>query len=156
MWATPAGRKSTPPTAHWATTPQSFRSNSTPGRLGVSDVLDVALSEHDLRRQTAKRQYQNILFTENERQREAIEAAIESGPFDREAVETRIEPLGRFYPAEDYHQKYNLRSHTALLGQFEEAGYDDIDIRESPAAAKLNAHVTGKDVSVPFLNARSR
>jgi peptide-methionine (S)-S-oxide reductase len=125
-----------------------------PDTLAFSDVLDVALREHDLRRQTAKRQYQNILFTEDDSQREAIEAAIDAGPFDREAVETRIEPLGRFYPAEDYHQKYNLRSHTALLGQFEEAGYNDTEIRESPAAAKLNAHVTGKDVSVPFLNAR--
>ncbi len=127
-----------------------------PTRIEFGDVLDVALREHDLRHQTAKRQYQNILFTENDDQRETIEAAIEAGPFDREHVETRIEALDAFYPAEDYHQKYNLRSHASLLSQFEEAGYDDTDIRESPAAAKLNAHVTGKDVSLPFLNARSR
>ena len=127
-----------------------------PARIEFAEVLDVALREHDLRRQTAKRQYQNILFTDGDDQRETIEEAIEAGPFDRETAETRIEPLERFYPAEGYHQKYNLRSHAALLEQFEEAGYDDTDIRESPAAAKLNAHVTGKDVSVPFLNARSR
>jgi small GTP-binding protein len=50
--------------------------------------------------------------------------------------------------AEEYHRTYNLRSHAALFEQFAEAGYDDTDIRESPAA-KLNTHVTGKAFGLP-------
>lgn len=125
-----------------------------PTEITYRDLLAVAMSEHNPRHQTAKRQYQNILLTADSDQHETVLDYIDDSPFNRDQVETRIEPLAAFYPAEDYHQKYNLRSHASLLSQFEEADYDDTDIRESPAAAKLNAHVTGKDVSLPFLNAR--
>ncbi|WP_436902834.1 peptide-methionine (S)-S-oxide reductase MsrA [Halovenus halobia] len=125
-----------------------------PEELTYRDLLDVATGEHNPRQQTAKRQYQNILLTADSDQHETVLDYISNSSFTREQVETRIEPLETFYPAEDYHQKYNLRSHAPLLSQFEETGYDDTDIRESAAAAKLNAHVTGKDVSLPFLNAR--
>ncbi|MXR50611.1 peptide methionine sulfoxide reductase [Halovenus sp. WSH3] len=126
-----------------------------PEQTSYRDLLEVAFREHDPRRQTAKRQYQNLVLTEGDDQRGAVIEHIEGSDHPRERVETRIEPLDQFYPAEGYHQKYTLRSHAALLEQFETV-YDETGIRESPAAAKLNAHVTGKEVSVPFLNARNR
>lgn len=127
-----------------------------PERISYRGLLAVAFREHDPRRQTAKRQYRNLILTADERQRETVDEYVADSDFPREDIETRIESLDQFYPAEDYHQKYNLRSHAALLSQFEDAGYDETAIRESPAAAKLNAHVTGKDVSLPFLDARTR
>ena len=105
--------------------------------------MDLAVGNHDPRRQPRKRQYQSVLFYETGEKREAIEARLGEIRAD---VETRVEPLDAFHPAETYHQKYNLRSDRALLSAFEDVGYDDADIRESPAAARLNAAVAGKDV----------
>jgi len=61
-----------------------------------------------------------------------------------DAIETQLEPISAFYPAEPYYQKCSLRS-TRLLTAFEEAGYDDADVGESPATAKLNAQAAGHD-----------
>jgi peptide-methionine (S)-S-oxide reductase len=127
-----------------------------PDRISYRELVDLAFHEHNPRTQTGKRQYQNLLLTESESQHETVTNYIEHSDFPREQIETRIEGLGSFYAAEDYHQKYNLRSHPAMVGAFEDAEYSESEIRESPAAAKLNAHVTGKDVSVPFLDARNR
>jgi peptide-methionine (S)-S-oxide reductase len=127
-----------------------------PDRISYRELVDVAFHEHDPRRQSQKRQYQNLVLTAGEDQHETVTEYIATSDFPREQIDTRIEGLDTFYPAEDYHQKYNLRSHAAILDEFESAGYDDTEIRESPAAAKLNAHVTGKNVDLPFLDARSR
>jgi peptide-methionine (S)-S-oxide reductase len=114
-----------------------------PTVVSFADLLDVAVANHDPRRQPRKRQYQSVLFFESDDERDAIETRLAEIPV---AVETRVEPLDTFSLAEDYHQKYNLRSDAARLAAFEAAGYDDAAIRESPAAARLNAAVAGKDV----------
>lgn len=125
-----------------------------PETVSFRDLLAVAFEEHSPRHQTGKRQYQNIIFTESEQQREELAAFLDTKEYTRDAVETRIEPLERFYLAESYHQKFNLSDKRWITGPFEEAGYDEADIRESPAAAKLNAHVAGHDVTVPFISER--
>ena len=132
-----------------------------PAVVSFASLVDVAVANHDPRRQPRKRQYQSVLFfesgsgSESEREgevdgggestpgKETIEARLAEIPV---TVETRVEPLDGFLLAEDYHQKYNLRSDRALLSAFEAADYDDAAIRDSPAAAKLNAAVAGKDV----------
>ena len=114
-----------------------------PAVVSFADLLDVAVANHDPRRQPRKRQYQSVLFFESADERDAIETRLAEIPV---TVETRVEPLDTFTLAEDYHQKYNLRSDAARLAAFEEAGYDDPAIRDSPAAARLNAAVAGKDV----------
>lgn len=50
----------------------------------------------------------------------------------------------------------NESQHETVLAVLRAKGYDDVVIRESPAAAKLNAHAGGRDVSLPFLDARTR
>jgi peptide-methionine (S)-S-oxide reductase len=113
-------------------------------------LVDVAVDEHDPRRQPGKRQYQSVLFYGSPAEREAVEERLTDLAVTGEAVETRVETrverLASFTLAETYHQKYNLRNKRAVLHSFEEAGYDDAAIRDSPAAAKLNAHVAGKRV----------
>ncbi|MFB6175558.1 MAG: peptide methionine sulfoxide reductase, partial [Halobaculum sp.] len=66
--------------------------------------------------------------------------------FPRSAVETRVKRLSGFTLAEDYHQKYRLRSRRSLLQAFEDASYDDDAIRDSPAAAVANGYAAGHDV----------
>ena len=114
-----------------------------PAVVSFADLVDVAVASHDPRRQPRRRQYQSVLFYEAGEEREAIEARLDEIRAD---VETRVEPLDTLHLAETYHQKYNLRSDPARLSAFEEAGYDDAQIRESPAAARLNAAVAGRDV----------
>ena len=73
-------------------------------------------------------------------------AVLEERGLEADAIGTRIERLDRFYPAEDYHQKHSLRGTPGLQSVFEEVGYDDAELRESPAAAKLNGYAAGHDI----------
>ena len=122
-----------------------------PAACSYRDLLDVAFGHHDPRNQPRKTQYQNIVFTDSDDQRTAVEEFLDDLGLGREAVETRIEPLRAFHLAEAYHQKYNLKGKRWLTDAFEEAGYDAAAIRESPAAAKLNADISGHDVEAPRL-----
>lgn len=117
-----------------------------PGELSFADLLAVAFRNHEPRSQPKKRQYQNVVFHESEAEREAIADFVAASDWPEDAVETRIERLDAFHLAEDYHQKFNLGNQAALERPFEEAGYDADELRESPAAAKINAHAAGKDV----------
>ena len=76
-----------------------------------------------------------------------VDYDLDENGLEADAIGTRIEQLTRFYIAEDYHQKYNLRSKRSLMEPFEELGYDDEALRESPAAAKLNGVASGNDVA---------
>lgn len=118
-----------------------------PRRLDYRTLLKTAFAIHDPRQQSAKRQYHHIVFPETDAQREALGAYLDRKEYSRDGIATRIEPLSAFYPAESYHQKYTLRSDRTLLDLFEEAEYDDEAIRESPAAAKLNADRAGREVA---------
>lgn len=75
-------------------------------------ILDVFFSLHDprqLNRQGADvgTQYRSAMFYTNDEQRGLFEAAREraSEAWEGEAV-TTIEPLGDYYPAEEYHQDF--------------------------------------------------
>lgn len=123
-----------------------------PETLSFGDLLEWALTEHHPLTQPDSRQYQNVVFTETPAQREQLRAFFDASEWDREVITTRLEPLDGFTLAEDYHQKFQLRGTRWITDAFEEAGYDTAAVRESPAAAKLNAHVAGHDVAVRFLD----
>ncbi|MFC6954190.1 peptide-methionine (S)-S-oxide reductase [Halorubellus litoreus] len=116
-----------------------------PGETTFAALVDEAIGLHDPTRQPAKRQYHHVLFFEREREREAIEDALDA--LEVPSVETRVEPLDSFALAEPYHQKFNLRGKRWATDAFDDADYDRTDVRESPAAAKLNAVLAGRDVS---------
>lgn len=118
-----------------------------PDRLSYEDLLAQVFDRHDPHAQTATTQYQNVVLAASEAQHNALVAYLESAGLAPETVETRLERLSTFHPAEDYHQKYSLRGTATLLEAFEEAGYDDAAIRESPAAAALNGVAAGHDLA---------
>lgn len=85
-----------------------------PEILPYEDLLDVFFTIHDPTtpdRQGADigSQYRSIILTHDEKQARAAERKTaeieESGRYGTPVV-TQIEPLGHFYPAEDYHQGY--------------------------------------------------
>jgi len=125
---------------------EAFQVEYDPETRSFTDLLDLAFRSHDPNRQTPTVQYQNIVFVSTADQREALSNYLDVNDLSGEAIETRIEPLSEFYLAEPYHQKHSLRGRNALLRTFEEAGYVDADIRESAAAAKLNAYAAGREL----------
>jgi peptide-methionine (S)-S-oxide reductase len=127
-----------------------------PDRLAYREVVAEVFAAHNPYQQPAKRQYQNVVLAESEAQFETVGEFLDDSDFDPARVETRIEGLGEFTPAEHYHQKYSLRGKRWAKEPFEEAGYDAEAIRESPAAAKLNADLAGHDAAAAFLDARTR
>ena len=127
-----------------------------PDRLSFTDLLEWAFSEHHPLRQSKKRQYQNIVFTETAEQYEQLQTFLDESQFARERIETRFEELETFFIAENYHQKFQLRGKRWITDVFEEANYDAEAVRESPAAAKLNGHAAGHEVDVSFIESSYR
>ena len=81
-------------------------------QLSYGDLLDIFFAIHDptqLNRQGGDvgTQYRSAIFPADDDQREAAKAAIErANEVNEGKVVTTIEPLGDWYPAEDYHQDY--------------------------------------------------
>lgn len=83
-----------------------------PEILSYGDLLDLFLATHDptqLNRQgnDVGTQYRSAIFPASPGQEAEARAAIERAKADWPApIVTTIEPLGKWYPAEDYHQDY--------------------------------------------------
>ncbi len=115
-----------------------------PSVLSYRAVLEAVFRSHDPARQVRKTQYQNVVFADGSAQRSVLEEFLEDRGL-ADGIATRTEDLDEFSVAEDYHQKHSLRATPDLMGVFEAAGYGDDDLRESPAAAKLNGLAGGND-----------
>jgi peptide-methionine (S)-S-oxide reductase len=89
-------------------------------------------------------QYRAIIFYHNEAQKTAAVASLEreENRLGR-MVPTAILPYTTFYPAEDYHQKYYLRSNTELFGEISQIYPDAKDLMNSMAAARLDGYLGG-------------
>jgi peptide-methionine (S)-S-oxide reductase len=116
-----------------------------PDQLSYSELLEVFFATHDpttLNRQgnDIGTQYRSVIFYHNEEQKNIAAAYIEqlnqSKVFSAPIV-TTLEPLIKFYPAENYHQDYyNLNGN---------APYCRFVIR--PKLEKFNKHFADKLIS---------
>ena len=93
---------------------EAIRITYDPAIISYSQLLDVFFDAHDptqLNRQGADigTQYRSAIFVAHDEERKIAEKKIgeknAAGYFPRPIV-TAIEPLGTFYPAEQYHQDY--------------------------------------------------
>ena len=111
-----------------------------PDETSYESLLEVFWAHHDPF-SAPKRQYRGVVLVADERQRAAAERTRErlATRAGRE-VATRVEPLDGFTLAEDYHQKYSLRS-TSVGDRLLSAG--GFDIVDSTVAARLNGFVAG-------------
>ena len=81
-------------------------------QVRYGDLLDMFFATHDptqLNRQgnDVGTQYRSAIFPHSADQREEAQAAIARNAANWPApIVTTIEPLGKWYPAEDYHQQY--------------------------------------------------
>lgn len=89
-----------------------------PAELSYADLLKVFFAIHDpttLNRQGADvgTQYRSAIFTHGPEQEETAKAVIAELEAERlfdAPIVTQVEPLGVFYPAEEYHQDYFARN----------------------------------------------
>lgn len=114
-----------------------------PATLGYADLLDVFWSEHRPTTPPHSRQYASRIFFLDEEQREIAEASVRVVSAALGRVFTTVEPLTRFYVAEDYHQKYRLRGERALCAELSAIYPDPAALRESTAAAGINGYLDG-------------
>lgn len=112
-------------------------------KISYKNLVEKSVNMHSpSARNTGKKQYDNIIFYTNQSEYETIKSVIENKGYDIDDIGTRIEELEDYHSAEDYHQKYNLRSNRVLEENFL-SEYTDTELKESPLAAKVNAFAAG-------------
>ncbi|WP_324663757.1 peptide-methionine (S)-S-oxide reductase MsrA [Haloarcula sediminis] len=113
-----------------------------PDAVGYEELLDVFWANHDPFSAPHKRQYRGVVLVHDDAQRAAAEASAAAlSERTGQSVETAVESLDAFTLAEDYHQKYELRS-TPVLGD-ELADIYGPSLVDSTVAARLNGFVAG-------------
>lgn len=113
-----------------------------PQQISYGELLKVFWESHDATLEPYLRQYRNAVFYQGEDQREqALQSARELALRSGRPVRTAIEAAGRFYPAEDYHQKYLLRGAKLFFRAFRELYPDDRQLVASTAAARVNGYL---------------
>ncbi|MFW6049454.1 MAG: peptide-methionine (S)-S-oxide reductase, partial [Candidatus Bipolaricaulota bacterium] len=83
--------------------------------------------------------------TEQKKIAEESKRRIE-GELDKK-VHTQVKEMGRFYPAEDYHQKHRLRGSGVFFDELNSIYSNPDNFRDSTAAARLNGFLAGNGSS---------
>jgi peptide-methionine (S)-S-oxide reductase len=113
-----------------------------PSVISYAQLLQVFWDSHDPSSAPYLRQYRNAIFYLDERQRQFAE---QSRDVLREKtgrpVGTAIEAVGKFTPAEDYHQKYYLRRAERLMRMLRERYSDREQLLASTAATRINGYL---------------
>jgi peptide-methionine (S)-S-oxide reductase len=122
---------------------EAFQVDYDPERTSYEELLELFWSSHQPGRAPFSPQYRAALFFAGEvQQRLGLESRARISARLGGEVRTHVAPLERFYPAEDYHQKYYLRRHADLLGEFR--AYSPQQFVDSTVAARLNGYVAGE------------
>ncbi|XP_012233484.1 peptide methionine sulfoxide reductase isoform X1 [Linepithema humile] len=111
--------------------------------VSYTHLLSLFWNNHEYGLTTKiKRQYMSLILYHDEEQRLLAEKSREQEQQERkETFVTEIKKFTRFYPAEDYHQKYRLQNHPWLI---ETLGLTTPEIlRTSSLASKLNGYIAG-------------
>lgn len=123
---------------------ECFEVDFDPAVIRYDDLLQMFWSAHNPTSASYSTQYASLVLAHDEHQlavakgsRDRIEAVL------RRPVLTRIELLDRFYPAEDYHQKYYLRNAPKVMRDFAAMFPADAAFVASTAAARANGYVAG-------------
>ena len=124
---------------------ESIQVDYDPAKATYEQMLDVVWSCHNPCGSAWSRQYMSAIFTDGDAQKKAVLAS--KARLEEELgkpVKTAILPLGKFYLAEDYHQKYELRCTADLIKEFKAIFPDDKDFHNSTAAARVNGYIAGR------------
>src|SRR5262249_50740800 len=115
-----------------------------PKQISYEKLLEVFWSSHNPCEAAGSRQYLSAVFYHNDAQRQLAEQTRQQQQARRgQKILTPVLPLGVFYLAEDYHQKFYLRQSAPLLKEFRDIYPDEAGFRNSTAATRVNAYLGG-------------
>lgn len=115
-----------------------------PAVISYKELLDVFWGAHDPAHRSFSRQYRAAVLCSGEEQRRLAEEsrALVARGIARK-IETAIEPLRSFTPAEDYHQKYFLRGARTIAAALRRVYPEGSAFRDSTASARINGYLGG-------------
>jgi peptide-methionine (S)-S-oxide reductase len=94
--------------------------------------------------QAWSQQYKTAVYYHDEEQKRIAEESRNNlASTMKSDIVTRLLPLTAFYLAEDYHQKYRLRNHSALMEEFEIKYPRVEDLISSQSVARVNGYLGG-------------
>ncbi len=112
-----------------------------PAKISYAQLLDIFWAEHEPVAKQWSRQYMSMIHYHNEEQeRAASDSKAREETKRRTKLFTEIVTAGKFYLAEDYHQKYYLRQVRELLNEFLAIYPKPADLVSSTAAARVNGY----------------
>lgn len=115
-----------------------------PAKTSYAKLLDVFWAGHNPCASSWSRQYMSAVFYHNDAQKKlAFETKEREEKKRGKKIETALLSFNRFYLAEDYHQKYELRGTRELMREFDLMYPDAGDFANSTAAARVNGYLAG-------------
>ena len=115
-----------------------------PTRVSYQQLLTAFWNGHDATEDPYTRQYRSAIFYSNEEQRKLAEGSkAEQQSKAKGKLLTSIEPLNKFYAAEDYHQKFYLQQYDDIVAEINAIYPEAQDRMNSTAAARLNGYLGG-------------
>jgi peptide-methionine (S)-S-oxide reductase len=115
-----------------------------PSKISYAQLLELFWEEHDPTSRSWSPQYKAVVFYHDEEQKRlAEESRTRLAARLGKTIHTEVLPYGRFYAAEDYHQKYYLRGHRQILRQFQQYYPHAAGLMNSTAAARVNGYIGG-------------
>jgi peptide-methionine (S)-S-oxide reductase len=124
---------------------ESIQVDYDPAKTTYDQMLDLIWGSHNPCGGSWSRQYMSAIFYDGEEQKKAVlasKARLEEKL--GKPVKTAILPLVKFYLAEDYHQKYELRCNADMAREFKAIFADEKDFVNSTAAARVNGYLAGR------------
>jgi peptide-methionine (S)-S-oxide reductase len=140
-----AGGKKKNPTYHdLGDHSETIQMDYDPAVISYGQLLDVFWNSHDAASPSWSRQYMSVIFYHNDEQKRlAVESRDREAARKKSVIATEIHPYVEFFLAEDYHQKYSLRSERDLVREFTAIYPMEQDFVNSTAAARVNGYLDG-------------
>jgi peptide-methionine (S)-S-oxide reductase len=113
--------------------------------------LNVFWESQDLTMPPGMRQYMSLVIYHNEEQRKL--AMADKQRLEKELgeqVQVGIIPLTAFYPAEDYHQKWDLQNKREITAELRAIYPRTEDFVNSTTATRINGYLGGNGTPADF------
>ncbi|ACB84325.1 Methionine sulfoxide reductase A [Natranaerobius thermophilus JW/NM-WN-LF] len=115
-----------------------------PSQITLEQLLDIFWKSHNPRVKAPTRQYMSIIFYHNEDQKYIAQKSRKTQETKLGTqIYTEINPVTKFYQAENYHQKFYLQNTPVLMNELRGYYKDFQEFVDSTATARINGYVAG-------------
>jgi methionine-S-sulfoxide reductase len=114
-----------------------------PSRITYQKLLEIFWATPNHCARSGSRQYLSAIFCGTDAQKKLALESRDHLARQGKKVSAEILPLGPFYLAEDYHQKYQLRLMPALLQELQAIYPKSEEFLASTAVARANGYLGG-------------